>query len=85
MPVNTTFRHPLFAQIIKYSNIRYGRNISGTDCIPEKNERLVLTGCITANQYWSNLFMDRLFQWFRGTFFFVLPSVEPEAPWQFVQ
>ena len=69
MPVNTTFRHPLFAQIIKYSNIRYGRNISGTDCIPEKNERLVLTGCITANQYRSNLFMDRLFQWFRGTFF----------------
>ena len=64
MPVNTTFRHPLFAQIIKYSNIRYGRNISGTDCIPEKNERLVLTGCITANQYGRNLFMDRLFQWF---------------------
>ena len=65
MPVNTTFRHPLFAQIIKYSNIRYGRNISGTDCIPEKNERLVLAGCITANQYRSNLFMDRHFQWFR--------------------
>ena len=53
MPVNTTFRHPLFAQIIKYSNIRYGRNISGTDCIPEKNERLVLDEIVSIYKpYW---------------------------------
>ena len=43
---------------------------TGTDCIPEKNERLVLTGCITANQYWSNLFMEQAFPSGLGERFF---------------